>query len=94
VLVRGAVGGRGLRLVACGIGIELVLELEHMAEQVVPHGDLRQARRAGEEVAERDGVLLQVVDGRGLAIAFEIATEFASSALAAAGNDLGWWFYG
>ena len=66
VRVRVPVVGRGLRVVASRVRVELALQLEHVAEEVVANGELRQAGRAGEEVTELHGVGLQV--GHGLAL--------------------------
>ena len=67
VRVRLAVLVGGLRVVAGRVGVELALQLEHVTEEVVPHGELRQAGRAGEEVTVTHGVRLQV--GHGLVLA-------------------------
>ena len=67
VVVGGVVVAGCLGVVAGRVVVELTLELEHVAEQVVLHCRFRQPRCACEKVAERDGVLLQVCDGLVLA---------------------------
>ena len=64
VRVRVAVQVRGLRVVPGRVRVELVLQVEHVAQQVILDGELGQPDRAREERAVHLRVGREVLDGR------------------------------
>ena len=65
--VRLAVEARGFPVIPAGVGVELVLQLEHVAQQIVLDGELRETGCLGEESAVLLRVPGQVRDGLCLA---------------------------